>query len=301
MPLKVKSALFCAGLTLGGIIQFVMVYWIQEVVVLQRLLFRQGAGSDFLLHAFEVLRERDDAFVAFRTAANADGLRFSFFRAEDQRVGNLFEFGTADLGTEFVAVLVERRAEPGGAELSEEVLAVVGHFVADRHKSDLLGREPDREIAREVLDEHAAETFHRTKGRAVNHDRAVGLVVGADVGEVEAYGQVVVDLHGAELPFAADDVFDDEVDLRAVEGGFAGFFGEGHAEGLRGFAAGVFGFVPVFGVAGVFVRVGVAQADAHAVVGHAEGAEHGFHEGETADGFRLRLVPRCRRGGRRPG
>jgi hypothetical protein len=70
-----------------------------------------------------------------------------------------------------------------------------------------------------VLDQDADEALHRTEGRAVDHHRPVRLVVGAVVGEVEALGQVEVHLHGAELPFAADDVADDEVDLRPVERG----------------------------------------------------------------------------------
>ena len=85
----------------------------------------------------------------------------------------------------------------------------------------------------------------RAERRAVDHHRAVRLVVGADVVEVEALGELVVDLHGAELPLAADDVLDDEVDLRPVERGFAGLLGERHAERFGGVAAGVLGAVPL--------------------------------------------------------
>ena len=43
--------------------------------------------------------------------------------------------------------------------------------------------------------------------RPVDHHRPVRLVVGADVLEVEPLcRQVVVELHGAELPLAADAV-----------------------------------------------------------------------------------------------
>ena len=44
-----------------------------------------------------------------------------------------------------------------------------------------------------------------------------GVVVLADVLQAEALRQIVVELHGAELPFAADAVAHDEVDLGAVE------------------------------------------------------------------------------------
>ena len=58
-----------------------------------------------------------------------------------------------------------------------------------------------------------------------------GCVVRADVLQLEALGQVVVELHGAELPLAADAVADDEVDLRPVERRLARLGGEVHAAG----------------------------------------------------------------------
>ena len=119
----------------------------------------------------------------------------------------------------------------------------------------------------------------------MDHDGAVFLVVGAGVVEVEAFGEVEVHLHGAELPFALEDVAHDEVDFGAVEGGFAGLFGVGDAEGGGGGAAGGFGFVPVGGAAGVFGGVGVAQADADAVVAQAKGGEDGAHEVKAAVDF----------------
>ena len=61
------------------------------------------------------------------------------------------------------------------------------------------------------------------------------LVVGADVIQIESLGQLVIDLHGAELPLAADHVADDEVDLRAVERGLAGLEAERNAERLGGY------------------------------------------------------------------
>ena len=115
------------------------------------------------------------------------------------------------------------------------------------------------------------------------------LVVGADVAEVEALRQVVVDLHGAELPLATDDVFDDEIDLRSVEGGFASLFGEVAAEGGGGGAQGILCLVPVGRVADVLARVRVAQADADAVVLHAERFEDDFDEVEAADDLVLDL------------
>src|SRR5271169_2888681 len=50
----------------------------------------------------------------------------------------------------------------------------------------------------------------------------MALTVFADVLELEALGQGEVELHGGELPEAADGVHKLDVDLGAVEGGFAG-------------------------------------------------------------------------------
>jgi hypothetical protein len=70
---------------------------------------------------------------------------------------------------------------------------------------------------RRVLDVHREEALERAQHGAVQHHRAVGGVVGADVLEVEALGEVGVDLERAELPRAADGVGDVELQLRAVE------------------------------------------------------------------------------------
>ncbi len=79
--------------------------------------------------------------------------------------------------------------------------------------------EPQGESSGGVLEEHGHEAFHRTEGCAVNHHGAVLLVVGSGVFELEAFGEVVVDLNCSELPAAAYCVlFDHEVELRAVEG-----------------------------------------------------------------------------------
>ena len=88
----------------------------------------------------------------------------------------------------------------------------------------------------------------------MDHDWAVGLVVGTDVFELEAFGQDVIELDGSELPLSAEAVAHEEVGLWAVEGGFAdGFFvREGHFVedsadvGLGAFPGGVVGGLEFF-------------------------------------------------------
>ena len=99
--------------------------------------------------------------------------------------------------------------------------AYVDVAVGDRQHDRLDRRQPDRELAGVVLDEHADEALEGAHQRAVDHHRAVLGVVGARVGEVEALGHHVVELDGAELPRAADRVGHVQVDLRPVEGAVA--------------------------------------------------------------------------------
>ncbi len=73
-----------------------------------------------------------------------------------------------------------------------------------------------------MLDEDAEEALDRAEEGAVDHDGLMALAVFADVFELEARGKVEVELHRGELPEAAEDVDELDVDLGAVEGGFAG-------------------------------------------------------------------------------
>src|SRR3954468_11249995 len=107
-----------------------------------------------------------------------------------------------------------------------------------------------------MLDQHADEAFHAAERRAVDHDRAMGLVVGADVAQIETLGELVIHLHGAKLPFAADDVFDDEVDLGAVESSLAGLEREFDTERFGGLLACGLGAIPLSGLAYIFRAIG---------------------------------------------
>ena len=89
---------------------------------------------------------------------------------------------------------------PASARAGGELLAVLDVAVGDRDEADLLGRQPQRERAGVVLDQHGAEPLERAEDRAVDHDRPVTLVVVARVLHVEPLGQREVALHGGELP-----------------------------------------------------------------------------------------------------
>ncbi len=82
----------------------------------------------------------------------------------------------------------------------------------------------------------------------------MALAVFADVLEIEARGEVEVELDGGELPEAAEDVDEFDVDFGAVEGGFAGDGAVGDAFAFKG------GFERAGGGGPVFVGAGVGLA-----------------------------------------
>ena len=127
----------------------------------------------------------------------------------------------------------------------------------------------------------------------MDHDRDVRFVVGANVGEVEADREVVIYLHRAELPVAADDVFYDKVDLRAVERGFAEFFRVIDPEVDDCVAEGGLGLVPVFRGTDIFVTFRIAERKADAVIVHAECGEDFFYQIEAAFDFLSDLIGRA--------
>src|ERR1051326_3624660 len=135
---------------------------------------------------------------------------------------HLLQLRLADFGAELFVRLVDLGADARGAQLGQHLAAVVRELFGEREDDGLHGGEPEGERAGEVLDDDADEALERSEDRAVDHHRAVLGVVGADVLELEALGEVVVDLHRAELPRPADRVGHLVLELRAVERALAG-------------------------------------------------------------------------------
>ena len=108
-------------------------------------------------------------------------------------------------------------AEAVGPQAVDELLRVLVVTIGDRQHRDLHRREPRRERTRVVLDENREEPLDRPEQRAVDHDRLVALVVGADVLHLEALRHLEVDLDRRHLPRAADRVTRLHRDLGAVE------------------------------------------------------------------------------------
>jgi len=96
----------------------------------------------------------------------------------------------------------------------------------------------------------------------VNHDGPVLAVIGPDIRDVESLGQIVVELHGAELPFPAERILDHEVELRPIEGCLARDFVGVKLHLFSGLTNGLFCLVPVCILARVLLVVlRVAQGD----------------------------------------
>src|SRR5207245_1852144 len=136
----------------------------------------------------------------------------------DGHVWHLLHLGIPDPVVAGLAALVQVGADTGRPQLRLHPARRPQLVVADREHAHLLGREPQRERAREVLDEEAAEPLQRAVDRAVDHHGPVRPVVRARVLELKPLRQLVVELDGGALPLAPDRVVELDVDLRAVEG-----------------------------------------------------------------------------------
>ena len=108
-------------------------------------------------------------------------------------------------------------AEVVGTQLLRDIARIVESRFADGDDRDLLPVEPQREIPGVMLDEAADEALETPEEHAVDHHRALTLALLVHERDVEALGQVEVDLDRRALPLPPDRVVDLDVDLRRVE------------------------------------------------------------------------------------
>ena len=128
----------------------------------------------------------------------------------------------SDLVVDLLVAQVGLDAQAGAPRGGRDHLGVFVALGGDGRDHRLDRREPEREIAGEMLDQDADETLHRAADRAVHHDGHLLRPVGVDVERAKTFRQVEVDLRGAALPVAADGVAQHIFELRAVERAFAG-------------------------------------------------------------------------------
>src|SRR5579875_3044496 len=174
--------------------------------------------------------QRHGTLVAFAAGADADGAAGLFLIAEDKDIGCLLVGKVADLSVHLFVAQVGFDAQARLFQLLFDLLGIACVALADGHQTHLHGRKPQRECSGVVLDEHAEEALDRAEEGAVDHYRLMALAVFANVLELEARREIEVELNGGELPETAEHIDQLDVDLGAVEGGFAG-------EGLKRKAA----------------------------------------------------------------
>src|SRR5438445_5322676 len=221
---------------------------------------------DLTLKTGDEIRDGHGADIAVDTVADRHGAGALFLFADHEHVGNLLELSFTNLEADFFRTVIAGRPEAACFQFSLDTPAVVAELLTDGQDADLLGRQPEGEGAGKVLDQDADKALHGTEGSAVNHHRPVRAVIGADVFQVKELGQVVVKLHGAELPLTADAIAHDKVDLRSVERGLALLRGVLHAEAADDVHKNALGVVPVILTAHILAAPRRPQADANAIV-----------------------------------
>ena len=108
--------------------------------------------------------------------------------------GHLLQLRRPDPLAERLVGVDEVGAAPAPRSRPATTSAYSSCAVGDRQDAHLHRREPRRERAGVVLEQHPEESLDRAEQGAVQHDRAVAVVVGADVLELEALGVVEVEL-----------------------------------------------------------------------------------------------------------
>ena len=142
--------------------------------------------------------------------------------AHDEDVVPLLELRLANLLLHLAVGIVNLAVEALLAQHGANLVRVVPAQLADGHDHDLPGGEPERPLPCKVLGEDREHALHGAEDGAVDDDRALGLVRLADVGQVEADGQLEVELHGGALEPALERVKHGDVNLGPVEGAVAG-------------------------------------------------------------------------------
>ena len=216
---------------------------------------------DGLLNVLHETLGRHRAHVGSSTS-DRNGVLGLFFFADNHQDRNSLEGRFTDPLSEGFVPVVYGSANFGIIQQIYNFFRIICVFFADRQHFDGFGMDPERQMAGGVLEEHGHETLQGAERGAVDHHRTLAGAVGIDILQLEALGEVVVHLDGAQLPAPADGVLHHEVQLRAVEGGFARLHDERQALLLRGLDDAGLGLLPVLVGTDVLGRVlGVAQGD----------------------------------------
>src|SRR6516162_1502882 len=128
-------------------------------------------------------------------------------------------------------------------------------LVGNREDADLFRRKPSWEGACKMFDQYATKSLHRSERRTMNHHGSAYRIIGCDVPQIESLRQVIVDLYRPQLPFAADDIFDDEINFGTIERSLAGFFHVSYTQRSSRLFQRALCVIPVFGAPHIFRRI----------------------------------------------
>ena len=147
--------------------------------------------------------------------------------------------------------------------------------VAEGEDADLLGREPEGEVAGVVLDEEADEALVRAQRGAMDAERRLQRVVAVLVDEAELGGHGEVHLVGGDGELAADGAPHLHVDLRTVEGRLVGHLHVVDARLDQDVADHVLGLLPELRLVDELLAEagGIVRAEAHLILLDAEDLE----------------------------
>ena len=141
----------------------------------------------------------------------------------------LRDLSIADLLVQRVGSEVHIRVDAQRRQLIRDLLRVAIDDTRNRDDQHLPWAQPKRPLPRKMLRNNSDKAIQTPKDRAVDHNGAsgwcigvVGVVVWGAVLEVEALGELEVELVGRALEGALEGVADGDVDLWAVEGAVAG-------------------------------------------------------------------------------
>src|SRR5471030_1854632 len=203
-----------------------------------------GFVSDILFESFYQGIDGHYTQIDVAPRPHGHGIGIPLFVANYKDVGQFLDGMFTYFIRNLLVPQIALYAEPALAQLFSHLLHIFSLRVGDVQDRYLHRRQPHRQRARIIFDQDADEALHRTDDRAVQHDRHLTAVVGRHVFGTQTLRHEEVDLHGADLPWTAQRIFQMVFDLRIIESTLARQLGPAHAASAQAGAQRVFRLIP---------------------------------------------------------
>src|SRR3984885_3889803 len=158
----------------------------------------------------------------FPARAHIHPSRLRLFVSHHQQEWHFLHGVLANLGIHLFVASIDFDAYANRLQLARDFVGVLRVALTNRNHRHLHWRQPRRERARVVLDQHAKEPLHRSIQRTMHHDRLLARTIFGHIFQAKALGQVEVELHRRKLPQAPDRIHQLDVDLGTIERSLAG-------------------------------------------------------------------------------